>query len=180
MCRLINNLNILEKIHTTTRGVHVIAIFEAFKGLLGIAAILGLLSLRHKDLQETAENLINNLHFDPSGELAQKFIESAGKINDSNIAVVIGLCILYVIVRFVEAYGLWTLKAWAEWFAIISGSLYIPFELYELVKKPTFTRAAILTFNVVIVIYLWYFRKEQHEEEIHKSQMQSNPPAATE
>jgi uncharacterized membrane protein (DUF2068 family) len=172
----------LEKIHTTTRGVHVIAIFEAFKGLLGVAAIFGLLSLRHKDLQETAENLINNLHFDPSGELAQKFIESAGKINDSNIAAVIGLCVLYVIIRFVEAYGLWTLRAWAEWFAIISGSLYIPFELYKLLQKPTFTRGAILLFNIAIVIYLWYFRKEQkHEEEIHQSQMQSsNPPVAAE
>jgi len=171
----------LEKIHTTTSGVHVIAIFEAFKGLLGIAAIIGLLSLRHKDLQETAENLINNLHFDPSGELAQKFIESAGKINDSNIAIVIVLCVVYVIVRFVEAYGLWFLKAWAEWFAIISGSLYIPYEIYKLVQKPTFTRAAILLFNIAIVIYLWYFRKEQkHEEEIHQSQMQSNPPVATE
>lgn len=171
----------MEKIHTTKSGVHVIAIFEAFKGLLGIAAIFGLLSLRHKDLQETAENLISNLHFDPSGELAQKFIESAGKINDSNIAAVIALCCAYVVIRFVEAYGLWTLKAWAEWFAIISGSLYIPFELYKLLQKPTFTRGAILFFNILIVIYLWYFRKEQkHEEKIHESLMQSNPPAATE
>ncbi|MDQ6787922.1 MAG: DUF2127 domain-containing protein [Acidobacteriota bacterium] len=171
----------MEKIHTTTRGVHLIAIFEAFKGLLGIAAIFGLLSLRHKDLQESAVNLINHLHFDPSGELAQKFIETAGQINDSNIAAVVVLCIAYVIIRFTEAYGLWFLKAWAEWFAIISGSLYIPFEIYKLLQKPTFTRAAILLFNVAIVIYLWYFRKEQkHEKEIHDSLMQSNPPVTNE
>lgn len=156
-------------------GVRAIAIFEAVKGLLGVVAGLGLLSLRHKDLQASAENLINNLHFDPSGELAQKFVETAGNINDSNITLVVILCGVYVIVRFTEAYGLWFLKAWAEWFAIISGSLYIPFEIYKLIQKPTFTRAGILLFNILIVIYLYYFRKEQvHEKEIHESQTQPN------
>ncbi len=160
----------LEKINLEKKGVRAIAVFEAVKGLLGIIVAFGLLSLRHKDLQASAEKLIGNLHFDPLGEVAQKFIETAGKIDDSNLSTVLAICVVYVIVRFTEAYGLWFLKGWAEWFAIISGALYIPFEIYELAKKPTFTRAAILVFNVAIVVYLFYFRKEQKiEREIHAS-----------
>ncbi|MCZ7627423.1 MAG: DUF2127 domain-containing protein [Candidatus Methylomirabilis sp.] len=38
----------------------------------------------------------------------------------------------YASVRFVEAYGLWLERRWAEWFAAVSGGIYIPFEIYEL------------------------------------------------
>lgn len=169
----------LEKISIEKKGVRAIAVFEAVKGFLGIVAALGLLSLRNKDLEATAANLIDNLHFDPSGELARKFVETAGKIEEANFTLVFLVLALYIVVRFVEAYGLWFLKGWAEWFAIISGCLYIPIEIYELAKKPTFTRAAILIFNVAIVAYLFYFRKEQKiEKQIHESQI--NQSAATE
>jgi uncharacterized membrane protein (DUF2068 family) len=169
-------LDKLEQINLEKKGVRAIAVFEAVKGFLAIIAAFALLSLRHKDLEAAAQNLINNLHFDPSGELAQKFVETAGKIEDANFTLVFLVLALYVVVRFVEAYGLWFLKAWAEWFAIISGCLYIPIEIYELLKKPTFTRAFILIFNVAIVLYLFYFRKEQKiEKQIHESQI--NQPA---
>ena len=164
----------MDKIELEKKGVRAIAVFEAVKGLIGIAVGIGLLSLMHRDLQVFAENLIYNLHFDPSGELAQKFIETAGKINESNIILVIVLCGLYVALRFVEAYGLWFLRPWAEWLAIFAGAIYIPLEIYELAKKPTFTRAAILIFNIAVVAYLYHFRKTQkHEKEIHDSQIQA-------
>lgn len=171
----------LEKIHLEKKGVRAIAVFEAFKGFLAIAAFFGLLSLRHKDLQTTAENLVNSLHLDPTGELAHKFIEGAGNINESNITTVVVLCAVYIIIRFTEAYGLWFLKPWGEWLAIISGALYVPLELYKLVEKPTFTRAVILLFNLAIVGYLFYFRKEQKvEKEIHESLIQSTAPPISE
>jgi len=68
------------------------------------------------------------------------------------------MAFLYSVVRFVEAYGLWYLKAWAEWFAIISGSIYVPIELYELAKHATLVRATVLIANLAIVIYLVYLR----------------------
>ena len=57
----------------------------------------------------------------------------------------------YGVIRFVEAYGLWLNKTWAEWFAIISGSIYLPVEIYELVERVTWTRATVLLVNAFIV-----------------------------
>ncbi len=164
----------VNKTDLEIKGVRAIAIFEACKGVLGIIVGIGLISLMHKDLTAFAENLIDTLHFDPAGNFAQKFIENVGKINESNIILVIGICALYVLVRFVEAYGLWFLRPWAEWFAIAAGAVYVPFEVFELIKKPTFVRAGILLFNLALIAYLYYFRKEQkHEKEIHDSQIQA-------
>ena len=163
-----------KKIHPSKRGVHVIAIFEAVKGILGLTAAFGLFYLQHKDLQAIAEHLLEVLHFDPTSLYAQKFIETAGNLNAANLRFVIFIAILYTTIRFVEAYGLWRLRAWAEWFAIISGSVYIPIEVYELFHKPTFIRAGILIINILIVVYLYSFRKEQvHEKKIHESEIQA-------
>ncbi len=160
-------------------GVRAIAVFEAFKGCIGLIAGFGILSLMHRDIADFAEDLVGFLHLNSEGRLAHRIVETVTKLNPSNIKLFFILSLVYATVRFVEAYGLWRLRAWAEWFAIISGSLYIPFEIYEFIQKPTFTRAGIVLVNIAIVIYLYSFRKEQvHEKEIHESQMQANQPDA--
>jgi uncharacterized membrane protein (DUF2068 family) len=66
---------------------------------------------------------------------------------------------LYATLRFIEAYGLWRARAWAQWLAIVSGSVYLPFEIYELASRPDFLRGVVLTFNVAIVAYLLCLRR---------------------
>ena len=48
------------------------------------------------------------------------------------------------VLRFIEAYGLWYIRPWAEWMAIASGSIYIPFEVADLLRKPDWIRLLIL------------------------------------
>ena len=42
-------------------------------------------------------------------------------------------------------------RRWAEWFAAISGGIYIPFELYELFQGVTWLSLGALVVNVFIV-----------------------------
>ena len=68
-----------------------------------------------------------------------------------------GLAMLaYGIVQIVEGAGLWGGWRWAEYLAAVATSAFIPFEIYELVEKPTPLKALALVLNVVIVIYLVY------------------------
>lgn len=162
----------MHKIHPSKTGVHVIAIFEAVKGVIGLIAGFGILSLMNRDIAEFAEDLVGFLHLNSEGRLAPRIVEAVTKLDSSNIKIFFILSLVYATKCFVEAYGLWRLRAWAEWLAIISGCLYIPVEIYELVQKPTFVRAGILIVNVAVVIYLYSFRKEQkHEQEIHESEI---------
>lgn len=155
-------------------GIRAIAIYEAAKGLIGLLAGFGLLSLINRDLVDFAEDLIGFLHLNSEGRLAHRIVETIAKLNPSNIKIFFVLALIYATKQLVEAYGLWRLRAWAEWVAILSGLIYIPVEIYELIHKPTFTRAAILIFNIGIVIYLYSFRKEQkHETEIVENELQA-------
>jgi uncharacterized membrane protein (DUF2068 family) len=139
-------------------GVHLIAIFEAFKGLIVLIAGFGFLHYVHHDLQALAEEIVRHSHLNPAHHYPHIFIEAASRTNDSRLRYLAALAFLYSTVRFVEAYGLWRLRAWAEWFAIVSGSIYVPIELLELIKHVTAIRAGVLLVNIFIVIYLIYVR----------------------
>lgn len=46
---------------------------------------------------------------------------------------------------------MWRGKRWAEWFAAVSGGIYIPFELYGLFKGAVWLSLGALLTNVFIV-----------------------------
>ena len=72
--------------------------------------------------------------------------------------------------RFIEAYGLWHMRVWAEWFALLSGGIYLPWEILELIERPTRLHWALFLSNVVIVSYMLYIRVRASlplKEELH-------------
>jgi uncharacterized membrane protein (DUF2068 family) len=155
-------------------GVRAVALFEAVKGALVLAAGFGLLSLVHRDLEDLAERLVRHSHLDPASHYPRVFVEAAARMNDTRLRTLAALAFAYSVVRFVEAYGLWHMRAWAEWFAILSGCVYLPVELYELIERPTHLRGLVLFFNSVIVAYLLYVRLSRTgraaEEAIHRTE----------
>ena len=136
------------------RGVRLVAVFEALKGALVLSAGLGLLSLLHRDLQAVAERLVRHSHLNPARHYPRIFIQAASHTNDARLRSLAALAFLYAAVRFVEAYGLWRMRVWAEWFAIIAGSVYLPVEVYEIFRRATWTRGFVLLTNLLIVAYL--------------------------
>ena len=158
-------------------GVRAIAFFEALKGTLVVVAGFGLLALVHRDLEDLAERLVTHSHLNPASHYPRVFIEAAANTSDSRLRTLAALAFAYSAVRFVEAYGLWHMRAWAEWFAIASGCVYLPVEVYELVEKPTLIRAGILVLNALVVAYLLYvrFSRTGHmaEEAIHLTEAEN-------
>ena len=140
------------------RGLRVVAVFEALKGALVLSAGFGLLSLVRRDLQSLAERLVRHSHLDPARHYPRIFIEAVSHTNDSRLKSLAALAFLYAAVRLIEAYGLWHMRVWAEWFAIIAGSLFVPVEIYELFRRATWMRGLVFLTNLSIVAYLVYVR----------------------
>ena len=138
----------------TEVGLRTVAAFEAIKGVLVLAAGLGLLSLLHHNVQQAAESVVRHLHLNPAHHYPRVFIDAATRVTDTQMWLLASGAFAYAIVRRVEAYGLWRLQAWAEWFAILSGTVYLSFEIYELTHHATALKAAILLTNAGIVGYV--------------------------
>lgn len=136
---------------TSKAVVKTVAVFEAAKGMLLVLVGIGALSLVHHDIRLIASALVGRLHLNPAHGFAGSFVEAAAQLTDARLWVIAAMGFLYALFRFVEAYGLWRGKTWAEWLAVISGGIFVPLEIYELIEKRTWVRASALVINLVVV-----------------------------
>jgi len=148
-----------ERRHTQQlRALRAVASLELAKGLAVLLAGFGVLSLIHKDVWGVADSLLYLFHIDPDRHYARIFLDWADEVTDTKLLTIAIVAMFYSMLRFVEAYGLWRERAWAEWLALVSGALYVPFELWDLIHKPTWVRAGILFVNLLVVAYMAYLR----------------------
>jgi uncharacterized membrane protein (DUF2068 family) len=148
-----------------------VASFEMAKGLVVLAAGFGVLFLLHKDTTEVAENLLRLLHISPDHHFARVFLNWADTLTDRKLWAVWGATLVYASLRFTEAYGLWKARAWAEWIALISGMMYLPIEIREIIRRVNLFHVSLLLVNVAIVLYMAYLRSAEH-----RCKERSGPP----
>ena len=135
-------------------GLRVVSLFEATKGLMVLLAGSGLLAYLHKDLHLAAEQIVRHSHLNPASRYPRIFLDLADHATDGQLWVLAFSALLYAAVRFVEAYGLWRQKQWAEWFGLLTGGIYVPIEIFELTRGVTWPKAVVLTVNLSIAAYL--------------------------
>ena len=152
-----------------TGGLRAVAIYEAAKGALVLLAGFGLLSLMHQDAQHFAEQLVAHLHLNPAKGYPRIFIDAAANLTNARLMLFAGFALAYVGARWIEAYGLWRRKRWAEWFAVASGGIYVPAEAYEIAQGVTWTKLLLLIVNICIVAYLiyvlWRSKRDPNEQQ---------------
>ncbi|HVT73532.1 MAG TPA: DUF2127 domain-containing protein [Lacunisphaera sp.] len=142
------------------KALRPIAALEAFKGFMVLVAGFGLLGFLDRDNEVYAERIIRVLHLNPAHHYPQIFIAAMARLEDSHLLALAGLAALYSLVRFVEAYGLWFERRWAEWLAALSGGIYVPLEIYELVLRATWLKFAALVINLAVVAYMVWLLTE--------------------
>lgn len=139
---------------TSVYGLRFVAWMEGVKGGVVLIAGFGLLSLLHHDVRHIAERLVHHMHLDPARHYPHIFVDAAAQVNDSRLWTLAAGAAGYALVRLAEAYGLWRGRAWAEWLAALSGSIYLPFEIYELSRGVNVLRLITFSCNVLIVIFM--------------------------
>jgi uncharacterized membrane protein (DUF2068 family) len=60
----------------------------------------------------------------------------------------------YAAMLLVEGVGLWLELSWAAYLTVVSTSLLLPFELYEVIEQVSMLRVGVLLLNLIIVLYL--------------------------
>ncbi|MBO0910976.1 MAG: DUF2127 domain-containing protein [Acidobacteria bacterium] len=137
------------------QALRAIAAMEFAKGVAVLAAAI---SLRWVDPTDVVGGFLGFLHVSPDHHIAQLLLRSADIIGNASLRTVVLLASLYSGLRFAEAFGLWRARAWAEWIALISGAVYLPFEVYQLVHRVSLLHASILLINLAVVVFMFYLR----------------------
>lgn len=121
----------------------------------------GLLTLLGHDAARFAEHLVARLHLNPAHHYPHIFIEAMSNVNNTHLLLLAGLAALYSLIRFIEAYGLWHHRQWAEWVAALSGGVYVPVEIYEIFHRVSWFKVTALIINLVIVGYMVWLLTER-------------------
>lgn len=161
----------LADIPLAVRGSHgrklavlkLVAIERAIRALMLIAgAIIIFAAAANRDtviaktnaLIESATPLASQIGWDIRHshmlELGQSALGSSTTVY--NLA---GFALLaYALLQFVEAWGLWGGRRWAEYLAVVATSVFLPLEFYEMAQHPTVFKAVTIAVNIAIVVYL--------------------------
>jgi uncharacterized membrane protein (DUF2068 family) len=93
------------------------------------------------------------------------FLEAATRLNDINVWTLALMAAAYSSLRLIEAYGLWRNQAWAEWLAVVSGAIYVPFEIHGLIHKFDLLKLSLLAINLFIVVAIAYVVWKRKQDE---------------
>jgi uncharacterized membrane protein (DUF2068 family) len=177
--------------------LRLLAVERFGRGLLVIGAAYGVYRFRggrdavqrafNEDLpllKPLATKLGWNLEDSSVVDTIRRVIEAESK---TLLYVAIGL-LTYGVLQVVEGLGLWMLKRWGEYLAVVATSLGLPVEVYELGEKISWLRIATLVINVAAVLYLLLSKRlfglrgglAAHEAERHETSLLEVEDAAAE
>lgn len=135
-------------------GLVAIALFKVVKGLLLLMVGLGLLELMHADLATLFSRLIEALHLNADSRIIHALVLRIDALQPHSVLVASLVSLGYAGLFLVEGIGLWFERSWAAYLTVISTSLLIPFEVYEVIEGISILRVGVLLLNLLIVLYL--------------------------
>ena len=135
-------------------GLAAIAVFKVVKGVLLLLVGLGLLQLMHADLATLFSRLIEALHLNADSRIIHALVLNVDALQLHTVLVAGFVSLGYAGMLLLEGIGLWLERSWAAYLTVVSTSLLLPFELYEVIDRVSILRVGLLMLNVVIVLYL--------------------------
>jgi uncharacterized membrane protein (DUF2068 family) len=143
------------------RFLRLIALERIARGVLLLAAGAYLLFHLKSDFGRLADHAIRAIELDPRRPLLHHIVAYLHHLHASELRVAALFALGYGALELVEGTGLWLDQLWAEYLTVIATSLLLPFEVYELVRRPRFWKAGGVVVNVAIVAYLAYLLRRR-------------------
>ncbi|HSP35069.1 MAG TPA: DUF2127 domain-containing protein [Thermoanaerobaculia bacterium] len=136
------------------RILRLIALFRFAKAVLLIAGGFAALRLLDPRMAYVVADWMSRLPYAAQHAFAQQAIATIFRLSPERIEVIAAGAFAYAALFITEGTGLWMRKRWAEWLTVIATLSFIPFEVWEVVRKPWPLAIAVLLLNIAIVIYL--------------------------
>ncbi len=131
-----------------------IAADKFFHALLFVIIGIGARRLLHKDVADEISVLADHLHFDPESRLVNFVLEKASLVNDPDLRRIGFVAFSYAAISLAEGIGLYLEKAWGEFLTLAITASFLPWEVFEIIRRLTWIRVGLLTINFLIFLYL--------------------------
>ena len=150
-----------DKAPVLLRGT--LAIERWLRGAVMILLAIGVLRLRStrvslqqlfsKDLS-SLKPFFEQIHFNVSDSSTIHTIQKVLDAKPTTLNLIAAGLFVYGGMQWLEGIGLWSLKRWGEYVAVVGTSIFVPLEVYELTEKISWLKLVVLLINLAAVVYL--------------------------
>jgi uncharacterized membrane protein (DUF2068 family) len=148
--------------HGRDRGLLLIGLFKLGKSILFFCLGFGAIHLLHKDLGDEVMRLATALKFDPESRFVSLVLDKVDLIDAHRLREISLATFGYSAVALTEGVGLLMEKVWAEYLTLILTISFLPWELYELARRPSWFRVSLLLINLAVLWYIvWLLRRKR-------------------
>jgi uncharacterized membrane protein (DUF2068 family) len=148
--------------HGRDRGLLLIGLFKLGKSILFFCLGCGAIHLLHKDLGDEVMRLATALKFDPESRFVSLVLDKVDLIDAHRLREISLATFGYSAVALTEGVGLLMEKVWAEYLTLILTISFLPWELYELARRPSWFRVSLLLINLAVLWYIvWLLRRKR-------------------
>jgi len=144
------------------RGLLAIGLFKLAKSAFFFCVGVGALKLINRDLGDVAMRLAQILHRDPEGRFVTFLMAQVDRIDAHRLREIGFATFAYSALALTEGVGLMLEKVWAEYLTLSLTVMFLPWELFELVRDPNWVRLSLLLANLAVLAYLiWLLRRKK-------------------
>lgn len=136
------------------RFIIAIGAFKLAQALLFVLLGIGAIRLLHKDLVGIAEHFIYAMRFNPEGHLVNLVLVRVAMIDPHRLKEISAAIFAIAALDAIEGTGLVLEQAWAEFVTLILTASFLPWEIWELVRRITWIKLGLTLINIAVVIYL--------------------------
>ena len=151
--------------HTgTNRWLILIGVGKLLKAVLFIALGFGALHLVHRNLVTVVTHWIVDLRFDPESRFVNRILSRVAMIDTHRLREISAGIFLYAAMDTLEGVGLVLGKGWAEYLTLIVTSSFLPWEFFEILRKPNWPKCVFTVLNIAVVCYLAVYLQRRVRE----------------
>jgi uncharacterized membrane protein (DUF2068 family) len=145
-------------------GLLTIGLFKIVEAIFFLLVGVGAMHFIHRDLGEAAQRLAERLRFDPDRRAVAWVLDRLDDVTSHRLKQIGVATFFYAGLRTTEGIGLVLEKVWAEYLTVGVTAAFLPWELYEIVRRLDWLRVGLLVTNLVVLAYLvWWLRRSRKQ-----------------
>lgn len=151
-----------ERASVHHNGLVLIGLFKLVKAVFFFCVGIGAMHLLHKDLSDEVMRVATALRFDPESRVVSLLLDKVDLIDAHRLREIGFATFAYSALALTEGVGLLMAKVWAEYLTLVLTISFLPWELYELVRRPNWFRLGLLVINLAVLWYLvWLLKRKR-------------------
>jgi uncharacterized membrane protein (DUF2068 family) len=144
------------------RGLMAIGLLKLVEAIFFFLVGMGVIHFIHHDLGDAAVRMAERLRIDMDGRVMTWVLDHIDDMTAHRLKQIGAATFFYAGLRVTEGVGLVMEKAWAEYMTVGVTVSFLPWELYEICRRPDIFRVGLFITNLIVLGYLlWVLRRNR-------------------